>query len=137
MRTIPAMHCEHANEVPQTCPCPPNCYCKNHTCRIPKKIRQASDETLDRLQFVSGTPKEGIKTGIYEHYKGGFYQVLGVGAHADTEELLVVYIALAIRPGPRMRVRPLATFEDMIEWPSGEMKPRFLYRGTEIPPPTP
>jgi hypothetical protein len=27
-----AMFCEHANEVPQACPCPPSCYCKDHTC---------------------------------------------------------------------------------------------------------
>lgn len=25
--------CEHANEVPHECPCPPECYCKVHTCR--------------------------------------------------------------------------------------------------------
>lgn len=28
-----AMFCEHANEVPQACPCAPDCYCKDHTCR--------------------------------------------------------------------------------------------------------
>jgi len=27
------LYCEHANEVPQTCPCPPDCYCKDHTCK--------------------------------------------------------------------------------------------------------
>jgi hypothetical protein len=31
--TLSPVFCEHANEVPQTCPCPPNCYCKNHTCK--------------------------------------------------------------------------------------------------------
>ena len=25
--------CEHANEVPGECNCPPNCYCKSHTCK--------------------------------------------------------------------------------------------------------
>lgn len=25
--------CEHANEVPQACPCPPDCYCKDPTCK--------------------------------------------------------------------------------------------------------
>lgn len=25
--------CEHANEVPQMCPCKPDCYCKSHTCK--------------------------------------------------------------------------------------------------------
>lgn len=27
------LFCEHANEVPQACPCEPDCYCRNHTCR--------------------------------------------------------------------------------------------------------
>lgn len=31
--TRPAIHCEHANEVPYTCPCDAECYCKEHTCR--------------------------------------------------------------------------------------------------------
>ncbi len=26
------LFCEHANEVPQACPCAPDCYCKDHTC---------------------------------------------------------------------------------------------------------
>lgn len=25
--------CEHANENPNVCPCPPNCYCKTRTCK--------------------------------------------------------------------------------------------------------
>ena len=25
--------CEHANEVPSMCPCPPGCYCKENSCR--------------------------------------------------------------------------------------------------------
>lgn len=28
MEEIPAVLCEHANECPRKCPCPPNCYCK-------------------------------------------------------------------------------------------------------------
>lgn len=28
-----AMFCDHANEVPQRCPCRPGCYCKTRTCR--------------------------------------------------------------------------------------------------------
>ncbi len=29
----PAVYCDHANEVPCTCPCANNCYCKSYTCR--------------------------------------------------------------------------------------------------------
>lgn len=30
-RNLPIL-CEHANECPNVCPCPPDCYCKFHTC---------------------------------------------------------------------------------------------------------
>ena len=33
-----AMFCEHASEVPQSCPCADGCYCKMHTCK-PKACR--------------------------------------------------------------------------------------------------
>lgn len=29
-----AVYCEHANECPAVCPCPDDCYCKDHTCKI-------------------------------------------------------------------------------------------------------
>ena len=33
-----------------------------------------------------------IKAGIYEHYKGGRYLVLGLARHTETDEVLVVYV---------------------------------------------
>jgi hypothetical protein len=39
---IDAMFCEHANEVPQSCPCKPDCYCKTRTCR-PKLVVSIPD----------------------------------------------------------------------------------------------
>lgn len=35
-----------------------------------------------------------IKKGIYKHYKGKEYEVLGVGRHSETLEEFVVYMAL-------------------------------------------
>lgn len=32
-----------------------------------------------------------IKTGLYRHYKGGFYMIKGIARHADTLKPLVVY----------------------------------------------
>ena len=35
-----------------------------------------------------------IRLGRYQHYKGKFYEVLGVARHSETKEELIVYKAL-------------------------------------------
>jgi hypothetical protein len=35
-----------------------------------------------------------IKLGKYQHYKGNFYEVIGVARHSETLEQMVVYRAL-------------------------------------------
>ncbi|MDA8683007.1 DUF1653 domain-containing protein, partial [Porticoccaceae bacterium] len=35
-----------------------------------------------------------LQKGVYQHYKGGLYQVVEVARHSETEELLVVYRTL-------------------------------------------
>jgi len=74
---------------------------------------------------LSGEAKS-LKLGLYEHYKGNKYQVLGVAVHSETLEELVVYKALY---GEGLTwVRPLKMFLEMVEV-KGEMKPRFRYLG--------
>jgi len=55
--------------------------------------------------------------GIWRHYKGGYYLVLGVAEHSETKERLVVYVALTgiQRRGPRMRARPSAMWFDQVQ----------------------
>lgn len=36
-----------------------------------------------------------MQTGIYKHYKGGFYQVLGVARHSETEERISALLCRA------------------------------------------
>lgn len=74
-----------------------------------------------------------MEAGIYKHYKGGYYQVLGVAAHTETNEEMVVYISLdATQPGPRMRVRPRQSFEGKVYSRDFEPVKRFTYIGNQL-----
>ena len=66
--------------------------------------------------------KEQLKTGIYQHYKGPKYEVLGLSQHSETEELLVVYRALYGDYG--LWVRPLSMFVEKVLL-DGILIPRF------------
>jgi hypothetical protein len=76
-----------------------------------------------------------MQTGIYQHYKGGYYLVLGVAEHTETKEEVVVYVSLdAARQGPRMRVRPRRGPEgfDMAVRTVSGVKNRFNYIGDSV-----
>lgn len=63
-----------------------------------------------------------IPRGIYQHYKGQQYEVLGCAHHSETEELLVVYRALYGDYG--LWVRPFTMFSGSVVV-DGEPLPRF------------
>ncbi len=54
-----------------------------------------------------------VKPGIYRHYKGQDYEVLGVAVHTETEEPHVVYRALY--GNYTLCIRPLNMFVEEIE----------------------
>lgn len=55
---------------------------------------------------------EKVQTGIYQHYKGSKYEVLGLARHSETEEELVMYRALYGDYG--LWVRPLSMFLEKV-----------------------
>ena len=63
-----------------------------------------------------------IKPGIYEHYKGKRYKVIGVALQTESEEKLVVYEALYGEGG--LFARPLEMFLEDVEI-GGKKVPRF------------
>ena len=69
-----------------------------------------------------------IVTGIYEHYKGKRYEVIGVARHSETREELVVYKALYKTEFGKdsLWVRPLKMFLEMVEV-NGKKVARFKY----------
>lgn len=54
-----------------------------------------------------------IEKGIYRHFKGNLYEVLGTAKHSETQEKHVVYRAMYGEYG--VWIRPLAMFEETIE----------------------
>lgn len=68
-----------------------------------------------------------LTPGIYRHYKGRRYQVIGVARHSETAEELVVYRPLYEGAYP-LWVRPRAMFEEEVEV-DGRRVPRFAYEG--------
>ena len=64
----------------------------------------------------------GPEPGLYRHYKGKDYRVLGVARHTETEEPVVVYQALY--GGRGLWVRPAAMFAEEGLW-GGRLQPRF------------
>ncbi|MCC6369816.1 MAG: DUF1653 domain-containing protein [Bacteroidia bacterium] len=56
-----------------------------------------------------------IEPGLYQHYKGNIYEVIGIARHSETLEELVVYKATYQKEGENLWVRPLAMFIESIE----------------------
>lgn len=69
-----------------------------------------------------------VKRGIYKHYKGKEYRVIGVAKHSETLEDLVVYEVLYKNDLSRLWVRPLAMFVEDVEV-NGQKIKRFEYIG--------
>lgn len=65
-----------------------------------------------------------IKPGIYEHYKGERYRVLGVAKHSETLEDLVIYEALYDNKMSKLWARPAEMFLEEVEV-AGQKVPRF------------
>ena len=65
-----------------------------------------------------------IKKGIYKHFKGNRYMVLGMATHSETMEEMVVYKALYGDGG--IWVRPSDMWEELVMH-NGEKVKRFTF----------
>ncbi len=60
--------------------------------------------------------------GLYRHYKGGLYRLVGIARHSESLEDMVVYQALYGEHG--LWVRPLGMWEEEVTV-NGLTQPRF------------
>jgi hypothetical protein len=67
-----------------------------------------------------------MEIGLYRHYKGNDYEVIGVARHSETQEELVVYRAGYGERG--LWVRPKEMFQEQVEV-NGQSVPRFKFVG--------
>lgn len=73
--------------------------------------------------LVYADPVDDLQPGVYRHFKGARYEVVGLARHSETEETLVVYRPLA---GDRsLWVRPLAMWSEPVDR-DGYRGPRFV-----------
>lgn len=63
-----------------------------------------------------------LRPGIYRHYKGNLYEVIGTASHSETLETMVIYRALYGEYG--LWVRPAAMFAEQVSV-NGRQQPRF------------
>lgn len=64
------------------------------------------------------------RPGLYRHYKGNLYEVIGTARHSETLEPMTLYRALYGQHG--LWVRPAAMFnEDILH--AGVTQPRFAW----------
>lgn len=78
------------------------------------------NKTTRKARDVGAEPRPGV----YRHYKGQEYRVLGIARHTETDEDMVVYQALY---GEFLLwVRPRAMFIGQVEGPDGPI-PRFAF----------
>ena len=62
---------------------------------------------------------KNLKLGIYQHYKGGKYKIIGVAFHSETLEEMVIYQA---QYGENNYwVRPLKEFLEEVEYEGGKV----------------
>jgi hypothetical protein len=77
---------------------------------------------------------EEVKPGMYQHYRGNVYEVIGIALHSETMEELVIYRAMydSDRFGNNaLWARPKIEFLENVKKDGTEV-PRFKYIGRKI-----
>lgn len=66
-----------------------------------------------------------IEKGLYKHYKGNVYEVIGIAKHSESLDEMVVYKATYQKEGENLWVRPLSMFLENVTI-DGVVQRRFV-----------
>jgi hypothetical protein len=70
--------------------------------------------------------RNSVKSGVYRHFKGNIYHVLGVAENTETRELTVIYIPQYGEHMGKLSCRDLKMFLEEVDRPELNYKgPRF------------
>lgn len=67
-----------------------------------------------------------IKLGLYKHFKGTIYEVIGIATHSETQEQLVIYRPISDKN--KLWARPLEMFISKVDknkYPNVKQEYRF------------
>lgn len=73
--------------------------------------------------------------GIYDHFKGGVYLSDRVVRWAETGEPAVVYVSMVFFG--TWHARRCCEWAEVVKWPDGKYRSRFVYRGPDLKVPEP
>jgi hypothetical protein len=95
---------------------------------------------LDPSRTYSWVTEVGpdIPMGIYDHFKGGVYLATGVAHWASGDmEYTVEYVSLLGPHAGKKCNRFAWQWAEVVQWPDGKYRSRFVYRGRgeNVPPP--
>lgn len=98
------MYCEHANEMPVSCPCPPECWCRvKGPCR--KRTAKHLAEQMKKYKFVNP------ETGATEEHCSPLRGV------SPAKGIIVIYVAVGNVPPSKVK--------DVVNMAIEQMKPTF------------
>ncbi|MFT4091511.1 MAG: DUF1653 domain-containing protein [Asticcacaulis sp.] len=89
-----------------------------------ESFRSKDNAPKHDMTDITALPTD-LARGLYRHYKGRDYRVLGTARHSETDEILVLYLPL-YQEQPQLWVRPLSMFCESVQADTGTV-PRFRF----------